>query len=152
MYAQVAPIVSLPRSVALHTPAELAYAGCDDITGIVEFTAPSASAKRQAVNTVSYDTTTRAVHCDCVAAMTGRACWHAAWVVTAWERHQAMREARALLGPQLLAFGRKHARLTGTYRVRVGRAGEYDAVRLLAARYEWRHRRALDAAPLALAA
>lgn len=149
MYTQVTPVTILPRSVARHAPAELAYAGCDDITGIVEFTAPSASATRQAVNTVSYDTSTGAIHCDCTAAMCGRACWHACWVVAAWERHQAMREVRILLGPQLLAFGRKHARLADTYRRRIGRVGEYDGVRLVAARYEWRHRAVLAIAPLA---
>ncbi len=31
------------RTAAQHTPAELQYAGCDDTTAIVSFTAPSAS-------------------------------------------------------------------------------------------------------------
>ena len=143
----VMPTVT-PRSAALHSPAELAYAGCDETSGIVHFTAPSVH-RAGRVNTVSLDTQTGAILCDCKAAETHRLCWHACWVVPAWQAHPAVAEARALTGARLLQFGTKHARLVATYRRRIGRPGDHDAVRLLAARWEYRQRKAIEAAPLA---
>ena len=147
-YAETAPAVALPRSVGQHRPAQLAYAGCDETSGIVHFTAPSAH-RAGRVNTVSLDTHTGAILCDCKAAETHRLCWHACWVVASWQAHPAVAEARALIAPRLLAFGRKHARLVATYRRRIGRPGEHDAVRLLPARWEWRQRQAIADVPLA---
>lgn len=54
-YAAIPPFVALPKSVALHSAAELAYADCDETSGIVHFTAPS-SHKRGTLNIVSLDT------------------------------------------------------------------------------------------------
>ena len=152
MVAQVAATVPaprpLPKSVALHRPAELTYADCDETTGIVAFTTASHHRPGQR-NITSLDTYTGATFCTCKAAETGQLCWHRCWVVAAWERHQAVAEARVLLGSRLLTFGRKHGRLVETYRQRIGRAGDYDAVRLLAARWEYRQRHAIAAMPLA---
>lgn len=154
MFAQLAATVpataprALPKSVAAHTAAELAYAGCDDLTSIVHFTAPSRHATGR-VNTVSLDTATGPIHCDCKGSECGMVCWHACYVVAAWQQHPAVAEARALTSVRLLAFGLKHARLAKTYRQRIGKAGAYDAVRLLAARWEWRQRTAIAAMPLA---
>ena len=147
-YAAIPPLVTLPKSVARHSAAELTYADCDETTGIVAFTAASHHRPGQR-NTVSLDTYTGATFCTCKAAETGQLCWHRCWVVAAWQRHQAVAEARVLIGSRLLTFGRKHARLVATYRQRIGRAGDYDAVRLLAARWEYRQRTAIAAMPLA---
>lgn len=140
--------IALPKSVIRHTAAELTYAGCDDLTSIVHFAAPSQRAAGR-VNTVSLDTATGQIHCDCKGAECGQVCWHACYIVAAWQRHQAVAEARALTNAKLLKYGKKHAFFVANYRARVGRAGEYDAVRLLAARWEYRQRRALAAMPLA---
>ena len=139
---------TLPKSVALHRPAELVYADCDETTGIVAFTAASHHRPGQR-NTVSLDTYTGATFCDCKASQTGGLYWHRCWVVAAWQKHQAVAETRALTNGALLRFGMKHGRLVETYRQRIGRVGEYDAVRLLAARWEYRQRRAIAATPLA---
>ncbi len=76
MVAQVAatidrPVSPLPKSVALHRPAELVYADCDETTGIVHFTAALHHRPGQR-NTVSLDTYTGATFCTCKAAETGR--------------------------------------------------------------------------------
>ncbi len=147
-YAAIPPLVTLPKSVALHSAAELTYADCDETSGIVHFTAPSTS-KRGTLNTVSLDTHTGHIYCDCTGAMTNHLCWHCCYVTAAWQAHPAVAEARVLIGSRLLTFGKKHARLVATYRQRIGRAGDYDAVRLLAARWEYRQRTAIAAAPLA---
>lgn len=70
-------------------------------------------------------------------------------ITAAWQAHPAVAGARALIGSRLLTFGKKHARLVTTYRQRIGRPGDYDAVRLLAARWEYRQRHAIAAMPLA---
>jgi len=147
-YTAIPPLVTLPKSVARHSAAELTYADCDETTGIVHFTAASHHRPGQR-NTVSLDTYSGATFCDCKAAQTGQLCWHRCWVVAAWQRHPAVAEARVLIGSRLLTFGKKHARLVATYRQRIGRAGDYDAVRLLAARWEYRQRTAIAAMPLA---
>jgi len=140
--------VALPKSVAVHRAAELPYADCDETTGIVHFTAPSGH-KPGTTNTVSLDTYTGHIFCDCTGAMTDHLCWHCCYVTAAWQAHPAVAEARVLLGSRLITFGKKHARLVATYRQRIGRAGDHDAVRLLAARWEYRQRHAIAAAPLA---
>ncbi len=147
-YAAIPPLVTLPKSVAVHRAAELAYADCDETTGIVHFTAPSTS-KRGTLNTVSLDTSTGTIFCDCTGAMTNRLCWHVCFATAAWQAHPAIAEARVLSGSRLITFGKKHARLVETYRQRIGRAGDHDAVRLLAARWEYRQRHAIAAMPLA---
>jgi len=147
-YAAVPPLVALPKSVAVHRAAELTYADCDETTGIVHFAAPSTS-KRGTRNTVSLDTYTGHLFCDCKGAQRDRLCWHCCYVTAAWQAHPAVAEARVLLGSHLSTFGKKHARLVATYRQRIGRAGDYDAVRLLAARWEYRQRTAIAAMPLA---
>ncbi|HEY8599283.1 MAG TPA: hypothetical protein VIL85_12680 [Thermomicrobiales bacterium] len=147
-YAEAPRLVTLPKSVATHSATELAYAGCDETTGIVHFTAPS-SHKPGTLNTVSLDTYTGHIFCDCTGAMTNHLCWHCCYVTAAWQAHPAVAEARVLIGSRLISFGKKHARLVATYRQRIGRAGDYDAVRLLAARWEYRQRQAIAATPLA---
>lgn len=147
-YAVAPPLVALPKSVAVRRAAELTYADCDETTGIVHFTAPS-SHKRGTLNTVSLDTYTGQICCDCTGAMTNHLCWHVCFATAAWQAHPAVAEARVLLGSRLITFGHKHARLVATYRQRIGRAGDYDAVRLLAARWEYRQRHAIAAMPLA---
>ncbi len=72
------------RTAALHCPAELTFSGADDLTAIVTFTAASASSPG-AVNTVTYDTATGAIHCDCAGAECGRDCWHIDHVAAADE-------------------------------------------------------------------
>jgi hypothetical protein len=152
MYAPSAATVpaplALPRSVSLHSAAELTYAGCDETSGIVHFTAPSGH-KRGTTNTVSLDTYTGQIFCDCKGAQCDRLCWHVTYAVAAWQAHPAVSEARVLIGSRLITFGKKHARLVATYRQRIGRAGDYDAVRLLAARWEYRQRHAIADMPLA---
>ncbi|HEY8601212.1 MAG TPA: hypothetical protein VIL85_22460 [Thermomicrobiales bacterium] len=147
-YAASPDPVALPKSVAVHSAAELAYADCDETSGIVHFTAPSGH-KPGSRNTVSLDTYTGHIFCDCTGAMTKHLCWHCCYVTAAWQAHPAVAEARVLIGSRLVAFGKKHARLVDTYHQRIGRAGDYDAVRLLAARWEYRQRRAIAAMPLA---
>jgi len=141
-------LLPLPKSVALHSAAELTYADCDETTGIVHFTAPSGH-QPGTINTVSLDTYTGHIFCDCKGASCERLCWHCCYVTTAWQAHPAVAEARVLSASRLIVFGKKHARLVETYRQRIGRAGDYDAVRLLAARWEYRQRHAIAAAPLA---
>jgi hypothetical protein len=147
-YTTIPPLVTLPKSVAVHSAAELTYADCDETTGIVHFTAQNTS-KRGTQNTVSLDTYTGHIFCNCKGAQCDRLCWHCCYVTAAWQRHPAVAEARVLIGSRLLTFGKKHARLVETYRQRIGRAGDYDAVRLLAARWEYRQRTAIAAMPLA---
>jgi hypothetical protein len=147
-YAASPEPVALPKSVAVHSAAELTYADCDETTGIVHFTAPSTS-KRGTLNTVSLDTYSGHIYCDCKGAQCDRLCWHCCYVVAAWQAHPAVAEARVLIGSRLITFGRKHARLAEAYRQRIGRPGDYDAVRLLAARWEFRQRKAIAHMPLA---
>ncbi len=147
-YAAIPPLVTFPKSVAVHSAAELVYCDCDETTGIVHFTAPS-SHKRGTLNTVSLDTYSGQIFCDCTGAMTDHLCWHCCYVTAAWQADPAVAETRVLIGSRLLTFGKKHARLVETYRQRIGRAGEYDAVRLLAARWKYRQRTAIVAMPLA---
>ncbi len=148
MYAQPAPPVSPSASTPRHTAAELRYLACDDLTGIVAFTAPSAHRPGHR-NAVSYDAATGATHCDCKGARCGHACWHEALVAAAWADHPARREVRALTAPRLLAYGKKAAAMLTVYRARTGRVLPLDAVNLLAARCEYRDRLALANAPLA---
>jgi len=147
-YAAIPSLVTPPKSVARHSAAELTYADCDETSGIVHFTAPSGH-KPGTVNTVSLDTYTGHIFCDCKGASCDRLCWHCCYVTAAWQAHPAVAEARVLSAARLLTYGQKHARLVATYRQRIGRAGDYDAVRLLAARWEYRQRTAIAAAPLA---
>jgi hypothetical protein len=128
----------------LHTPAELALVGADDRTDIVVFQAPSASDATR-VNTVALDTRTGEILCDCKGAEFGRVCWHADYVVAAWQRTTAIIAARSLTPEGLLAMGRKAAHMVGVYRQRCGRALPDDVLTLVAARSEWRRRAALAA-------
>jgi hypothetical protein len=147
-YAAIPPLVTLPKSVAVHSAADLTYADCDETSGIVHFTAPSGH-KPGTVNIVSLDTYNGHLFCDCKGAQCDRLCSHCCYVVAAWQRHPAVAEARVLIGSRLVTYGQKHARLVETYRQRIGRAGDYDAVRLLAARWEYRQRAAIAVMPLA---
>ncbi len=147
-YAAIPQVATLPKSVAVHRAAELTYADCDETSGIVHFTAPSTS-KRGTLNTVSLDTYSGQIFCDCTGALTNHLCWHCCYVTAAWQAHPAAAEARVLIGSRLVTFGKKHARLVATYRQRIGRAGDYDAVRLIAARWEFRQRKAIAHMPLA---
>lgn len=58
-------------TAALHTPAELTLASCDDTTGIVAFVARSCHDATR-VNTVALDTTTGETFCDCRGAECGK--------------------------------------------------------------------------------
>jgi hypothetical protein len=136
------------RTLTLHHHRELRFVGADETTGIVTFAAASASAAGK-VNHVSYDTITGAVHCDCAGAACGRACWHADWVVAAWQAHPAMAEARSLPADMLLRYGTKLAGMVAQYRATIDRVLPLDAVNLVAARCAYRQRRALAAQPLA---
>jgi hypothetical protein len=130
-----------------HHPSELRFAGADDITGIVAFTAASKS-ERGKVNTVSLDTATGAIHCDCAAATVGTSsCWHADWVGAAWANHEARQLARRLTSAQLFKAGRKARHMCNTYRARVWRCVPADQAMLLACRQEWRERSALAERP-----
>ena len=136
------------RTALQHTPDELRYVGCDDTTGIVHFTADSASVLGK-VNTISYDTATGACHCDCTAAVVGRySCWHADLAPQAWAAHPAMQEVRWLSDARLEAYGRKLAAMVRTYAARSGRVLPMDAVNLTAARCEYRRRAARAAQPV----
>jgi len=139
------------RTAALHLPAELTFSGADDLTGIVTFTAMSASAPGT-VNTVAYDTATGAIHCDCAGAACGRACWHADHVAAAWALSPTMLDVRWLAAGKLLRYGRKLASMVAAYRARGGRALPADMVNLTAARSEYRRRATLAALALPLAA
>ena len=147
-YAEIPPLVALPKSVAVHSATELTYADCDETTGIVHFTAPSGH-QPDTRNTVSLDTYSGHIYCDCKGAQCDWLCWHCCYVTAAWQAHPAVAEARVLIGSRLVTYGQKHARLVATYRQRIGRPGDYDAVRLLAARWEYRQRHAIAALPLA---
>jgi len=137
------------RTAALHTPAELAFVGCDDVTGIVTFTAPSKSHPAQP-NHVAYDTATGAIHCDCTGAQCHEDCWHADLAAAAWLASPAMREVRWLTDVRLVRYGTAAAAMVDTYRARTGRVLPMDAINLVAARCEWR-RRAATATPLVVA-
>jgi len=134
------------RTAALHTPSELTLIGADDTTGIVTFTAPSKS-HPATPNTVSLDTATGAILCDCKGAECGRACWHGDHVAAAWLRSPAMADVRWLTDTQLVRYGAKTAAMVATYRARTGRALNADAVNLVAARSEWRRRASLAPLP-----
>jgi hypothetical protein len=135
------------RTAPLHSPSELTLIGADDATGIVTFTAPSASTPGK-VNTVALDTATGAILCDCTGAECGRACWHADLVGAAWAASPAMRDVRWLTADQLARYGRKLAAMAANYRARCGRVLPADALNLVAARCEWRRRAALAPVPL----
>ena len=129
----------------LHTAAELTLVGADDRTDIVVFQVPSAH-DTERVNTVSLDTRTGEILCDCKGAEFGRVCWPAYHVVAAWHRTTAMIAARSHTPTGLLAMGRKAATMVYVYRQRCGRALPDDVLTLVAARSEWRRRAALAAA------
>jgi hypothetical protein len=129
------------RTAPLHSPAELAFHGCDDASGIVAYLAPSAHDATR-VNTCALDTATGHILCDCKGAECGRVCWHADHIAAAWLASSAMLEVRWLSDAQLFRYGRKYAHLTATYRARIGRARSEDVIALTAARCEWRRRRA----------
>ena len=136
------------RTLTLHHHRELRFVAADDTTGIVTFAADSASAAGK-VNHVSYDTITGAIHCDCAGAACGRECWHGDWVVAAWQAQPAMAEARALPSrpsPAVRQEAGAHGRPVPR---RLGRTLPLDSVNLVAARCEYRQRRALAAQPLA---
>jgi len=135
------------RTAALHTPAELRYHGCDETTGIVEFVADSRHHPGH-LNTVSLDTTTGAIHCDCKGAQCHEDCWHADLVAAAWLGSPAMRDVRWLTAARLVRYGTTAAAMVNTYRARTGRVLPMDAANLIAARSEWRRRAAL-ATPVA---
>ena len=138
------------RTAALHTPAELAFVGADDTTGIVTF--QSASKSRPGTpNTVSLDTLTGAILCGCKGAECGRACWHGDHILAAWLRTPAMADVRWLTNAQLARYGAKTAAMVATYRARTGRVLQADQVNLVAARSEWRRRQAVPLAHLATA-
>jgi len=110
-------------TAALHSPAELALIGCDDITGIVEF-ATSSKHDAARVNVVSLDTATGETICDCRGAECGRDCWHSDHVSAAWLASDAMLAVRWLTDDQLFRYDRKARRMVDTYtpRARVGRS------------------------------
>lgn len=139
------------RTAPLHTPAELTFLGCDHVTGIVEFAAPSAHDAAR-VNVVSLDTTSGATLCDCRGAECGRRCWHQDHVAAAWRWSAAMRQVKWLTDTGLLRYGRKARLCVDTYTRRTGRFLSDDALALVAARSEYRLRAARAAAPLARAA
>lgn len=135
-----------------HHPSELTFAGADDILNVVHFTAPSRGTAGK-VNTVSLDTVSGAIHCDCTAATVGTSsCWHGDWVSAAWANHEARQLARRFTSGQLMQTGRKLAHMCKTYRARVWKCVPQDQVMLVAARCEYRERAALAAAPSQLAA
>lgn len=129
-----------------HHPSELTFAGADDITNTVHFTAPSKGTPGK-VNTVALDTVSGSIHCDCTGAACGRSCWHGAWVSAAWSNHEARQLARRYTSAQLLKTGRKLAHMCATYRARIWRCVPQDQVMLVAARCEYRERAALAEAP-----
>ncbi len=100
-YAAIPPLVTLPKSVALHSATDLTYADCDETSGIVHFTAPSGH-KPGTRNTVSLDTYTGHIFCDCKGASCDRLCWHCCYVTAAWQAHPAVAEARVLSAARLL--------------------------------------------------
>lgn len=138
------------RTAALHTPTELAFVGADDTTGIVTFIAPSKS-HPATPNTVSLDTTTGAILCDCKGAESGQDCWHGDHVLAAWLRTPAMADVRWLTNAQLVRYGTKTAAMLAIYRVRTGRVLQADQVNLVAARSEWRLRTARAPLPFPVA-
>jgi len=146
-YAASPPLVTLPKSVAVHSAADLTYADCDETTGIVHFTAASHHRPGH-LNTVSLDTTTGAIHCDCKGAQCDQACWHADHVAAAWLASPAMQDVRWLTVARLVRYGTTAAAMVNTYRARIGRVLPMDAANLIAARSEWRRRAAL-ATPVA---
>ncbi len=137
------------RTMAQHSPAELTLAACDDTTAIVSFVAPSASTPGKH-NTVSLDTATGAIFCDCKGAECGRECWHRDLVLQAWERHPAVLDVKWLPTDRLIRYGMKVSAMAAVYMARCGRTLPADAVAILAARYEFRRRAA--AAPAAIVA
>lgn len=134
------------RTAPLHTPAELALASCDDVTGIVAFVVRSRHDATR-VNTVSLDTQTGTIHCDCRGAECDKACWHADLVVAAWERTQAAHISRMLSPVALYNQSRKALTMVTIYRDRCGRALPDDVLTLVASRYEWRRRAAARLVP-----
>lgn len=131
------------KTLVLHDASELTFAAADDITGIVSFTAPSKS-QRGKVNTVSLDTATGDIHCDCTAALVGTSsCWHAEWIGAAWAGHDARRATRHMTIAKLRQAGAKARHLCDFYRARIWRCVPADAAMLVACRCEWRERAAL---------
>lgn len=135
------------QTLTRHHHAELRFAGADDTTGIVHFQAESKGTKGK-VNTVSLDTATGAIHCDCTAGIVGTSsCWHADWVGAAWAAHPSRQLARSFSVPQLLQAGKKAAHLCKVYRARIWRCVPTDQTMLVACRCEWRERQSIGAAP-----
>lgn len=134
-------------TLVLHHHSELTFAGADTALNVVHFTAASKS-KRGKVNTVSLDTVSGAIHCDCTAATVGTSsCWHSDWVGAAWAHHEARRVARGMTFQQLIKAGKKARHMVDYYNSRIWRCVPADAAMLVATRCEYRERAALAAAP-----
>ncbi len=131
-----------PKTAAAHVAAELTFCSADTTTGIVAYTAPSASQTGR-VNTVSLDTATGDTHCDCRASECGRGCWHVALVARAWAQTMWTEGVQWLTDAQLVRSSSKARRMVDNYTARIGRSRSEDRVALLAARAEYRRRKAL---------
>lgn len=127
------------RTMALHSPAELRYAGCDETDNRVTFVADSASQPGH-INTIDLDTLTGDYQCDCKGAEHGRSCWHGDLIAQSWQASAAMRDVRWMTDARLVAYGAKQARMVAIYKRRTGRVLPMDALNLIAARSEYRRR------------
>ncbi len=136
------------RTAALHTAAELRYAGCSDDREVVWFAADSTSTPGK-VNTVAWDTVARVAHCDCKAAETAQySCWHADLVEAAYLAELARQFVARLDDAALAAAGRMARERVGAAATFWIAATPLDHAILAAARAEYRHRRPAVAAPV----
>ncbi len=127
------------RTVAQHTPDELAYHGTSGEIAVFS----SASASRPDARNFTYrDTVTGEAHCACRGAECGRRCWHLDWLETAWIMSRVASFVAALDAAALCATGTAAgARLAG------GSASVTDLAVYHQCRAEYRRRRAVAPAP-----
>lgn len=132
------------RTAALHTADELTFHG---IRGeVAVFSAPSKS-KPGTRNVIVRDVATGEFHCDCTGADTGRRCWHADHLETAWLMRDVAPFVAALADDELLATG-----TAAKARTEAGSGTRTDLLVWLQARVEWKAReRAATSAPAPVA-
>jgi hypothetical protein len=120
------------RTLAQHTPDELTYHGLRGEVAV--FSAPSASRPGQR-NVIVRDAITGEFHCDCKAADTGKRCWHADWLETAWLMREVAPFVAALADDELAATA-----AAAKARLDEGTGTRTDLLTYYQCRAEWRGR------------
>lgn len=122
------------RAALQHTADELTYHGLRGEVAV--FSAPSKS-KPGTHNVIVRDTVTGDFHCDCTGVETGKQCWHADHLETAWLMREVAPYIATLADDELLATG-----TAAKARIDEGTGTRTDLLVWLQARVEWRARAA----------